>query len=126
MTNQNKQKKKRFYKKGQIVWAVELKKEVEVKSVNKDDLTITVLENTDSGVIEHTFPLWSVDILKYKAKEKLIESKKKSNRFPTVYFAKVKPHAIIPSKRDEDAGYDIYACVDGVEINGRSEERRVG
>ena len=27
-------------------------------------------------------------------------------------FAKVKPDAIIPSKRDEDAAYDIYACFD--------------
>jgi dUTP pyrophosphatase len=27
-------------------------------------------------------------------------------------FAKVKPEAIIPTKRDEDAGYDIYACFD--------------
>lgn len=27
-------------------------------------------------------------------------------------FAKVKPNAIIPSKRDEDAGMDIYACFD--------------
>ena len=27
-------------------------------------------------------------------------------------FAKVKPGAIIPSKRDEDAAYDIYACFD--------------
>ena len=29
-----------------------------------------------------------------------------------IYFAKVKPNAIIPSKRDEDAGLDIYACFD--------------
>ena len=29
-----------------------------------------------------------------------------------LYFAKVKPDAIIPSKRDEDAAYDIYACFD--------------
>ena len=29
-----------------------------------------------------------------------------------LYFAKVKPKAIIPSKRDEDAAYDIYACFD--------------
>ena len=28
----------------------------------------------------------------------------------TVKFAKVKEGAIIPSKRDEDAGFDIYAC----------------
>lgn len=27
-----------------------------------------------------------------------------------VYFAKVKPDAIIPSKRDEDGCYDFYAC----------------
>ena len=29
-----------------------------------------------------------------------------------LYFAKVKPNAIIPSKRDEDAAYDIYGCFD--------------
>ena len=27
-------------------------------------------------------------------------------------FAKVKPNAIIPTKRDEDAGRDVYACFD--------------
>ena len=29
-----------------------------------------------------------------------------------VKFAKVRPDAIIPSKRDEDMGFDIYACLD--------------
>lgn len=29
-----------------------------------------------------------------------------------VKFAKVHPDAIIPSKRDEDMGFDIYACFD--------------
>lgn len=29
-----------------------------------------------------------------------------------LYWAKVKPNAIIPTKRKEDAGYDIYACFD--------------
>ena len=29
-----------------------------------------------------------------------------------IKFAKVHPNAIIPSKRDEDMGYDIYACFD--------------
>lgn len=29
-----------------------------------------------------------------------------------LYFAKVKPNAIIPTKKDEDAGYDIYPCFD--------------
>lgn len=37
----------------------------------------------------------------------------------TIKFAKVKDHAKIPSKRDEDAGYDIYPCfeADYVVIN---------
>lgn len=29
-----------------------------------------------------------------------------------IYFAKLKEKAVIPSKKDEDAGYDIYACFD--------------
>ena len=29
-----------------------------------------------------------------------------------VKFAKVKEGAIVPSKRDEDMGFDIYACFD--------------
>ena len=29
-----------------------------------------------------------------------------------IYFAKANPNAKIPSKRSEDAGYDIYACFD--------------
>lgn len=29
-----------------------------------------------------------------------------------LYFARLRPDAIIPSKREEDAGYDIYACFD--------------
>jgi len=29
-----------------------------------------------------------------------------------VYFAKTHPNAIIPSKRDEDGCYDLYACID--------------
>lgn len=28
----------------------------------------------------------------------------------TIYFAKVKEHAIVPSKREEDGAFDIYAC----------------
>lgn len=135
MTKEN--KTKRFYKEGQIIWAIQLKKEVEVKSVNRKDLTITVLEKKGSEVIEHTFPLWSVDVLKYNAKKRLEEKKTgvvtqgqlsvidmkpegfdelvslvKSIMFPEVRFGKVRDSAVIPSKRNEDAGYDIYASLD--------------
>ena len=29
-----------------------------------------------------------------------------------IFFAKMRPDAIIPTKKDEDAGYDLYACFD--------------
>jgi dUTP pyrophosphatase len=65
--------------------------------------------------------LWSVDVLKYKAKEQLVKSikDKRNKKLPTVYFAKVRDNAIIPSKRDEDAGYDLYANVEAKEIEGK-------
>ena len=34
----------------------------------------------------------------------------------TVKFAKTNPNAIIPTKRVEDAGYDIYACFEESEM----------
>lgn len=34
----------------------------------------------------------------------------KSNNKETIYFTKLKPDAKIPTKRDEDMGYDIYPC----------------
>lgn len=40
------------------------------------------------------------------------KAKKINTTENTIFFSKVKPDAIIPSKRDEDAGYDIYACFD--------------
>jgi dUTP pyrophosphatase len=33
-----------------------------------------------------------------------------------VFFSKTKPGGVIPSKRDEDAGFDIYACFEENEI----------
>jgi dUTP pyrophosphatase len=35
---------------------------------------------------------------------------------PKIYFAKLKPNAIIPSKDEENGAYDIYACFDEEEI----------
>lgn len=50
---------------------------------------------------------------------KLLKVKRKRNKKgqkDVVYWAKVKPNAIIPSKRLEDGCYDVYACVDEDEI----------
>lgn len=29
-----------------------------------------------------------------------------------LYWAQVRPGAIIPTKKEEDAGYDLYACIE--------------
>ena len=29
-----------------------------------------------------------------------------------IYFAKIKPNAVLPTKKQEDAGFDVYACFD--------------
>ena len=43
---------------------------------------------------------------------KVIKRGKMMRKKVDVKFAKVHPNAIIPSKRDEDMGFDIYACFD--------------
>lgn len=42
-----------------------------------------------------------------------------------IYFAKVKESGKIPSKRDEDAGYDIYACFDEDYIEIKPHETKM-
>lgn len=42
-----------------------------------------------------------------------------------IYFAKVKEGGKIPSKRDEDAGYDIYACFDEDYIEIKPHETKM-
>lgn len=112
---QNKKKAKRYYKIGEIVWVVPDKKEGTVLSINKEDKEVTL----NVGGKEKTLKLWEIDKLKYEPKKRLIRQKRRKRRIPTVYFAKVKEDAIIPTKRDEDAGYDIYACVEGREVDGK-------
>lgn len=34
----------------------------------------------------------------------------------TIKFAKLREGAVIPTKRDEDSDYDLYACFDGPEL----------
>jgi dUTPase len=105
-------KQKRFYKVGEVVWVVTEKQEGTVKAIDKENKLVTVVvKKSDKMYSEITLPLWDIDKLKYKAKEELV-AKKRNNKLPTVYFAKVRENAIIPSKRDEDAGYDLYANVE--------------
>lgn len=108
-------KTKRFYKVGEVVWAINEKKEGEVKSIDKD--TKDVIVSVDNKDV--TVKLWEIDKLKYKAKDKLVKQKRRVNKTPTVFFAKVREDAIIPSKRDEDAGYDIYSNIEPEVLEGK-------
>lgn len=103
-----------------MVWVVDKKKEGKVVSINRETLEVTVSVKEESSFVEYTLKMWEIDKLKYKAKEQLVKTRKrKQSNIPTVYFAKVKPDAQIPSKRKEDAGYDIYACVEPKDVNGQ-------
>lgn len=124
-------REKRYYKAGEMVWVVAEKVEGKVKSINREDLTVTVTIKKGQEIVEHVLKMWEIDKLKYKAKDKLVKAKKKTKSVitkgqftlhdgvPTVYFAKVKPDAIIPSKREEDAGYDVYANIEGKEVDNK-------
>lgn len=118
-------KAKRFYKVDELVWIIDLKTEGTVDSIDKKNLSMTVSYIDKKGEKQaYVGKMWKYDKIKYKAKEKNVDSKKvvrnvDSIMNPEVFIAKVRDNAIIPSKRDEDAGFDIYACAEQVEANGR-------
>jgi len=136
-------KAKRFYKVNEVVWVIAEKKEGKILSIDKEKVEAVV----DVEGKEVKAKLWEIDKLKYKAKDKFFKDnpekakKVKSNltvnaegidvaelhrkvqelydiiMHPEVYFAKVRPEGIIPTKRTEDAGWDFYACVEPKEID---------
>lgn len=55
---------------------------------------------------------YALDMKNLEREGRLLILPKGEERMNKVKFAKVKPNAIIPSKRDEDMGFDIYACFD--------------
>lgn len=115
---EKRENKKRYYKVGQVIWSNLLKKEVVVESIDKVAKEITYKERLENGATKsHTSPLWTVDKLKYKAKEKLKKEIAKATR-KKVYFASVKG-GIIPTKDEENAGRDCYARLEPKIIDGK-------
>lgn len=107
-------KQKRFYKVGEVVWVVSEKAEGTVKSINRDDLTVTV---TVDGK-DFTLKMWEIDKLKYKAKEQLVKTKKSTKKEKVTYFSSVKG-GVIPTKEAENAGRDCYARLEPKIIEGK-------
>lgn len=58
----------------------------------------------------HRFQICQEWIFKHFEKQKKCDKMIEEGKMKKIYFAKVKENAIIPSKKEEDAGYDIYAC----------------
>lgn len=94
-------KKKRYYKEQEWVWSIEQQKPVKVIEIKKDELKIVVQDEKGE---QFKYDLWKVDRLRGKLRNLNRTTDK-------LLFAKVNPEsdAKIPSKNEEDAGYDIYA-----------------
>lgn len=95
-------KRKRYYKKGEQVWVRGFKTEGVVKELNinpsKGVYKAMVEFKVNGKLLTSEMDLWEIDKLRKRDKNTV-----------TVLFAKVRPNAIIPSKNEEDAGFDIYA-----------------
>jgi dUTP pyrophosphatase len=104
------QKQKRYYKVGEKVWIKNLKRTGFIKSLDINPANQTYKAEIEFYKSKHeptkevqVFDLWEIDKLK------------KDLPKDTVFFSKISENAIVPSKRDEDAGYDFYACLDDID-----------
>lgn len=105
---------KRYYKVGETVY-IKSEKTLGVivsLTVKPEEQVYQALVQYKDGneTVTRVFALWEID----KNKVEMYKDKRKGERSkaPTVLFAKVRESAIIPSKEDENAGYDIYANFD--------------
>jgi dUTP pyrophosphatase len=121
---------KRYYKKGETVW---------VKSENTigviEELNVNVEEKIYEAIVTITeddevrkikVNLWEIDKNKRTvfngkkdgATKKIVEALMNS---ATILFAKVRDTGIIPSKIDENGGYDVYADISNPVVNPKGQ-----
>jgi dUTP pyrophosphatase len=92
---------KKYYELEERVFLTELKKSAIVKALNPEEREATVSyfngkdENDKPIFVEANVKFWNIS--KFKPKDEII-------------FAKIRPDAVIPSKKYEDGCYDLYAC----------------
>lgn len=107
-----KRTEKRYYKLGEKVFVKETK-EIGVitdltidpaNSIFKATVEVTKQDGDATIITKRVYDLWEID----KNKRTMFKDKHKSAK-PTILFAKVRETATIPSKIQENAGYDIYA-----------------
>lgn len=120
-------KQKRYYKQGEIVWiksenTVGEIKELNVKPDEKIYEVVVVITEGEQKGSTLKLNLWEID----KNKRKHKESSPKALRLvqdnaTTILFAKVRDTAIIPSKIDENGGYDVYADIKNPVVNPKGQ-----
>ncbi len=93
------------YEVNSFIWVRTLSKKAKIRKIN---------ESTNSAQVSY----WNTDNKLTIAEVNIvdIEPLRGKKQRDIVYFAKVKSSAIIPTKRDEDGCYDIYACFEEDEI----------
>lgn len=98
--------KKRFYSENERVWVVEEKTDGIVKSIDKEKTEMTVeFKDVEGKWKTVTRKLWEFN--KYHKKDEL-----------KLFMASVKG-GIVPSKDEENGGYDCYARLEPTEIDGK-------
>lgn len=113
---------KRYYTVGEKVFIKETKsigviKELRIKPQEmsyKAVVMTTEIVGKKTVVTTQEYNLWEIDKEKktmYRDARK--QTSKKDEKQPTILFAKVIENAKIPSKREEDGAFDIYACFEG-------------
>lgn len=124
-----KRTEKRYYKVGEVVWVKSEKtlgtiKELHVKPDQNIYEAIVEIVNKEQGRANLKVNLWEID----KNKRTYYRDKRKLNkvlRNTTILFAKVRDTAIIPTKEQENAGYDIYADFEGEDFVIQPHETRL-
>lgn len=107
------------------VWVHPLKTKAKLYTFNKDNKTakveIITSFNKDTG--ERTTKLETVnlsDLSLFRDKKSKFKHHRQSKE--TLLFAKVRPTATIPSKNQEDAGYDLYCDFEETDLIIRPNE----
>ena len=105
------------FKRGQLVWDMGSNRKGRFVDYARDmgiSASVEFIISYNEQTKQRTTKLENVktsDLRVYREKKPYDQRKKGVN-----LWAKVKPNATIPSKRNEDAGRDVYACFEGNEL----------
>lgn len=118
VSKSDKPKVKKFYSEGEEVFIKPLKCLGTIMELKIDTKEAFVKHFDGDTPVLSTFNFWQIDKKRITKTTSKDATPQKTNAVGnnTLLFAKVKPNAVIPSKRDEDGCYDVYACFDNNHI----------